>query len=635
MTRNTLWGFAGSKRAIEVLTGNLMMLMVMAAVFSSVAFIVKSSSDKYSEAQELEIVESISVYLKSKVSEAWGVGTDEVPLNLPEMIGGKNYIIESDPSGNYLKIRTDRRTYRIKSSGIIISTRGISSSQDHTVGIRESRVVIDPPPLTKMIYPMDGSVFSGMFNVSYRNSMSATEHSIYLDGSPVASSTTGLDGFLVDPDTSPTNISDGQHILTVVTSNPYGEGGDSVNFVIDRVPPQVSLNISQIATNELTLSITEIRTTNDTVEIYVFVTDDKLLPVRELDASNFYMYNTEEEFIQGGRYSLAVVASDSESRVDPRSYAIWREYLGQVDLTRERASGWDSKETNGTTTFWASASDIAGNTQDSANITKTPVNRNVEVGSPDRKSDLSIIFTNDVSGSMNWVMWKDEYPKPGEESRLDFMKGAVKSFIDRMFPEDEAAICSFATNYDTGLSEINLSADFRLTTEDGRAELAEAVDDLTTRDGTPLYDALYQSILWVAERSKFKAVLVLTDGKDLNYATGQPYSSRTSEEVIDLARMEGIPIYCVGLGEEDKVDVGVLNAISSQTEGRFYLAPTPEKLQEAYDQIAGELLSGYKVTYLPGFMIAGEEKVILTVYDRENRSGSIEITLPEPEEEEE
>ena len=99
--------------------------------------------------------------------------------------------------------------------------------------------------------------------------------------------------------------------------------------------------------------------------------------------------------------------------------------------------------------------------------------------------------------------------------------------------------------------------------------------------------------------------------------------------------MEGIPIYCVGLGEEDKVDVGVLNAISSQTEGRFYLAPTPEKLQEAYDQIAGELLSGYKVTYLPGFMIAGEEKVILTVYDRENRSGSIEITLPEPEEEEE
>ena len=624
--------FRNSRRAIEVLTGNLMMLMVMAAVFSSIAFLVRSSSDKYSQAQEEEIIDSISIYLRSMVSDAWGIGADEIPLDLPELIGGQDYIIESDPSGKYLWIRTGGMTYKIVSSGITMSRRSISSSQNHNIGIRDGRIVVDPPPLTELVEPLDGSVFSGNFNVSYRTSGSATNHSVYLDGVKVASSSTTLDGFIIDPSTPPTDLTNGQHILTVITGNDFGDGSDSVRFVVDRIPPNVALNMTQIMTDELRVEITEITSTNKSVELYIFVTDDKDLPVRELDSDNFYMYNSEAELGQGGRFELSIIANDTESRVDPRSYVIGRQYQGDTSISRSRDWEWDSKIFNTTTRFWGIASDIAGNTQTSPNITMNPINRNVGVGSPDRKSDLSIIFTNDVSGSMEWVMWKDEYPKPEEESRLDFMKMAVKSFIDKMYPEDEAAICSFATNYATQSSEIVLQADFRLTTEAGRNQLKSAVDGLTTLGGTPLYDALYQSVLWVRDRTKYKAVLVLTDGKDLNYATGEPYSNRTSEEVIDLAVAEGIPIYCVGLGEEDKVDVNVLNAISEQTNGRFYLAPTPEKLQEAYDQIAGELLSGYKLTYIPGFLIEGEEEIILTVYDSENRSGRITITLPEPEE---
>ncbi len=435
----------------------------------------------------------------------------------------------------------------------------------------------------------------------------------------------------IDPNTPPTNLSDGQHLLTVVTKNKFGYGRDSVKFVVDRTPPQVELNVSQIWDNKLKITVTDLKVQGNKVEMYVFITDDKNQPVRELDESNFYIYDTENEFLQGGRLRLQVLASDAESRVDPSSYGIYYENSGNVESMEGKEAEWDSKGYNGTTTFWARASDIAGNWNLSMNVTKSPTNRRVEVGPPDKKSDLSVIFTNDVSGSMDWVMWKDEYPKPGEPSRLDYMKAAVKSFIDKMFPEDEGAVCSFATNYDTGQEEIILRQDFTLTTESGKTALKGAVDSLTTRDGTPLYDALYQSVLWVKDRTKYRAVLVLTDGKDLNYATGQPYSNRTFEEVIELAKQEGVPIYCVGLGDEESVDVPVLNAIAQQTNGRFYLAPTPQRLQEAYDQIAGELLSGYKVTYHAGFEITGGEEITLVVYDKKNRSGKLEIVLPAPE----
>lgn len=628
-------GFIGSRRGIEVLTGNLLMLLVMAMVFSSIAFMVKKTSDNYSLAQERQVVDGISAYLKSKVSEAWGVGADEIPLSLPDLAGGAKYTVESDPSGNYLIIKTPQSRYKVRSGGIMISKGSIDNIQPHSIGIRDGKVIIDPPPLTEIVYPLDGSVFNGAFNVSYRTSSSAREHRIYLDGTIAANSSTSLDGFRVDPSTSPTALSDGQHTLTIVGKSFYGEGEDSVRFVVDRAPPQVELQLSQIMTHELSLSVTQIRTFGSTARIYLYVSDDKGMPVRELDMSNFYVYNSNNEYLQGGRFALSVSATDMESRVDPRSYLIGQKDNGIVELTRSRETQWDSKEHNDTVTFWAVASDIAGNSQTSPNATRTPVNRPIDVGPPDAKSDLSVIFCNDVSGSMDWVMWKDESPKPGEESRLDFMKSAVKSFIERMFPEDEGAVCSFATNYDTGLEEIILRADFTPTDVAGRATLAAAVDALVTRDGTPLYDALYQSVLWVRERSKYRAVVVLTDGKDLNYATGQPYSSRTADDVVDLAVNEGIPIYCVGLGEEDKVDVAVLNTISQHTRGRFYLAPTPEKLQEAYDQIAGELLYGYKLDYHPGYTVSGGEKITLVIYDKQNRSGMLELTLPVPQPEEE
>jgi hypothetical protein len=622
--------FRRSKRGVEVLTGNLLMIMVMAAVFSSVAFMVRNSSDNYAQAQEEEMIEGISLYLRSKISEAWGVGADEIPLDLPDLIGSRPYIVEEEAGGKYLRIRTDRGTYRVESAGVAISKRGIRSSEASTIGIREGRVVINPPPLTEIVQPLDGSVYNDQFVLSYRTSLSAETHSIYIDGREVATSSTTLDGYVIDPDTYPTNVSDGQHTLGVVASNGYGDGADYVRFVVDRVPPQVDLNMTQIMTGELKIMATEITAMARKVEMYVFVSDDKNLPVRELDTSNFYVYNNDTEAEEGGRFSIRVVATDSESRVDPKSYMITRNHQSITSITRSKEGRWDTKEYNGSTHHWGTASDIAGNVGYSENVTKYPINRPVTVGSPDRKSDLSIIFTNDVSGSMNWVMWKDEPPKEGEESRLDFMKSAVKGFIDRMFPEDEAAICSFSYNYVTGSPEIGLVRDFTPTTETGKSQLQASVDTLSAMGGTPLYDALYQSVLWVRDRSKFRAVLVLTDGKDLNYATGEPYSSRTSDEVIDLAREAGIPIYCVGLGEEDKVDVAVLTAISDQTEGRFYLAPTPEKLQEAYDQIAGELLSGYKITYTPGYTIAGGEDLTIMVYDKDDRSGSLKFTLPVP-----
>ena len=69
--------FRRSRRAVEVLTGNLLMIVVMASVFSSIAFLVKASTERYSSEQQSQMVEELSSYLSSKVSEAWGISVDE------------------------------------------------------------------------------------------------------------------------------------------------------------------------------------------------------------------------------------------------------------------------------------------------------------------------------------------------------------------------------------------------------------------------------------------------------------------------------------------------------------------------------------------------------------------------------
>src|SRR5439155_10268692 len=65
------------------------------------------------------------------------------------------------------------------------------------------------------------------------------------------------------------------------------------------------------------------------------------------------------------------------------------------------------------------------------------------------------------------------------------------------------------------------------------------------RGGTAYLDAAYHSIEQVKGSRGRRAVVLMTDGVDLN-------STHTLEEVINLAQSSEVPVYTIGVGEPGK-----------------------------------------------------------------------------------
>ena len=105
-------------------------------------------------------------------------------------------------------------------------------------------------------------------------------------------------------------------------------------------------------------------------------------------------------------------------------------------------------------------------------------------------------------------------------------------------------------------------------------------------------------------------IVFLSDGHDTS-------SFRTKEQVIDDAKKRGVRLYCVGFGPD--VDVATLQAITAQTNGAYYGAPTAADLETAFQRIVEEFDGQYALRwatlkrtdskFVPSFLItlAGNE----------------------------
>ena len=106
--------------------------------------------------------------------------------------------------------------------------------------------------------------------------------------------------------------------------------------------------------------------------------------------------------------------------------------------------------------------------------------------------------------------------------------------------------------------------------------------------GTCLYDAAFKAVEKAAEvRKGRRAVVLLTDGVD-EARGGGPCSSMTVDDVIDRAGELSVPLYLIGLGEEN-VDQKVLQRMADRTNGQFWLAPDASELGGIYQRIADQL----------------------------------------------
>ena len=230
------------------------------------------------------------------------------------------------------------------------------------------------------------------------------------------------------------------------------------------------------------------------------------------------------------------------------------------------------------------------------------------------RQDATVILAMDVSGSMRAT---DVSP-----TRLDAARASALSFLDQLPEGVRVGIVAFATEPVTLVSP---------TTD--RAQLKDAINGLTARDGTAMGDALMQ-VLDIAEKIQkdgtetpdattapgasaapaasaapgasatpssqpLVATILLSDGAN-SVGQAQPL------DAAQRAKTLGVPIYTIALGtptgtvdvqdQSGRIvtldvppDTATLDQIAAITGGTAFTAPTAAELASVYDNLQSRI----------------------------------------------
>ena len=182
---------------------------------------------------------------------------------------------------------------------------------------------------------------------------------------------------------------------------------------------------------------------------------------------------------------------------------------------------------------------------------------------------LELIVAVDVSGSMT-----DAMPK---------VKESVKRFLTAIRPTDRVTVLGFNDNVFT-LARPTVDLAGRL----------KAIDRLAPWGGTALYDVIVQSFDLLGKQTGRRALVVFTDGEDLN--------SRVPIEVAER-RLEASDavLYPIGQGRAPKLENlrKVLERLARKSGGRAFFGDSVDKLDAAFGEILEELSNQYLLGYVP------------------------------------
>ncbi len=184
---------------------------------------------------------------------------------------------------------------------------------------------------------------------------------------------------------------------------------------------------------------------------------------------------------------------------------------------------------------------------------------------------------------------------------MDETKEAARRFLDRtLVPGDQAFLVEVGT-------VPRVVHDMTSST----GELAAAFDELEPGGTTALYDAILLGLLRLEHHEGRRALVVLSDGKDVGSDFGP---SRCLEE----AERAGVPIYVISLaglpGRRTNPERNYrLEALAQRTGGRVLPVSTPHGLDPAYEEIDRDLRSQYVLGLAPGRVLSDRELAGLTV----------------------
>ena len=203
----------------------------------------------------------------------------------------------------------------------------------------------------------------------------------------------------------------------------------------------------------------------------------------------------------------------------------------------------------------------------------------------DKNSPLSIALVMDVSGSMRGEALKDA-------------QIAAARFLDRLGPEDQAALIAFSSDVDPNPDNLKPDKEYGFTHD--LKPIYDTVDRLQAEGATELYHALEKAIALTAKLPEgHRAVLLLSDGMNDPASLGNP------EIPLQMAREHQVPVFVIGLG--NNFDKSYVENLAAQSGGFVRIAPKSSELAQAFDDIAQLLKTQFVLSYESQLDEAGSE----------------------------
>lgn len=189
-------------------------------------------------------------------------------------------------------------------------------------------------------------------------------------------------------------------------------------------------------------------------------------------------------------------------------------------------------------------------------------------------------------GTVSTVLVIDRSGSMAFSGKMAGARQAATTFVNLMRPGDKTALIQFDTEIDT-LQPLT----------DDKTALTAAIQKITPRGNTALYDALAQGGKYFESTSGRKAIIVVTDGMD-------NASKLNREGAIKQAGQGGYSIYTVGLGNkgagygsQDGIDESVLRELATASLGTYAYTPDAAMLTALYQQLSALIQNEYKLTF--------------------------------------
>jgi Ca-activated chloride channel homolog len=179
---------------------------------------------------------------------------------------------------------------------------------------------------------------------------------------------------------------------------------------------------------------------------------------------------------------------------------------------------------------------------------------------------LEIVVAMDVSGSM----------RPS----MPVVKQAVKKFLRALRPEDRVTLLTVNDNVFT-LARPSVTLEARL----------KAVDRMNAWGGTALYDAIVKSVDQLGRETGRRALVVFTDGEDLNSRV----PLETAERRLETS---DVLVYAIGQGRAPRMTSlkEVLERLARKSGGKAFFEDV-EGLDEVFRRIIEDLSNQYFLCY--------------------------------------